>query len=156
MRIAGIAKRSRARQILPMTDQQSEPPLRVGIIPVTPLEQNCTLLWCTKTMRGALCDVGGDLDKVRAVVAKVGVTIEKLLVNQEAQKLARADGEARLAALQSGTDKLAWGADKVVSRMDARLLPPQAAPLVPLHAVKPLIAGSAAWNSLAPALFGFG
>jgi len=30
------------------------------------------------------------------------------------------------------------------------------APLVPLHAVKPLIAGSAAWNSLAPALFGFG
>ena len=42
----------------------------------------------------------------------------------------RADGEARLAALQSGTDKLAWGADKVVSRMDARLLPPQAAPLV--------------------------
>ena len=63
-----------------MTDHTTEPPLRVGIIPVTPLEQNCTLLWCTKTMRGALCDVGGDLDKVRGVVAKVGVTIEKLLV----------------------------------------------------------------------------
>lgn len=56
--------------------------------------------------------------------------IEKLLVNQEAQKLARADGEARLAALQAGEDKLAWSADKVVSRQDARLLPPQAAPLV--------------------------
>ena len=63
-------------------------------------------------------------------LAGLQATIEKLLVNQEAQKLARADGEARLAALQSGTDKLAWGADKVVSRMDARLLPPQAAPLV--------------------------
>ena len=63
-------------------------------------------------------------------LAGLQATIEKLLVNQEAQKLARADGEARLAALQSGTDKLAWGTDKVVSRMDARLLPPQAAPLV--------------------------
>ena len=63
-------------------------------------------------------------------LAGLQATIEKLLVNQEAQKLARADGEARLTALQSGTDKLAWGADKVVSRMDARLLPPQAAPLV--------------------------
>lgn len=63
-------------------------------------------------------------------LAGLQATIEKLLVNQEAQKLARADGETRLAALQSGTDKLAWGADKVVSRMDARLLPPQAAPLV--------------------------
>ncbi|WP_415033407.1 SurA N-terminal domain-containing protein [Azonexus sp.] len=57
-------------------------------------------------------------------------TIEKLLLGQEAQKLARADGEARLSALQGGTDQLAWGADKLVSRMDARLLPPQAAPLV--------------------------
>lgn len=63
-------------------------------------------------------------------LAGLQATIEKLLVNQEAQKLARADGEARLAALLSGTDKLAWGADKVVSRMDARLLPPQAVPLV--------------------------
>ena len=46
-----------------------EPPMRVGIIPVTPLEQNCSLIWCTKTMRGALIDPGGDLDKVKAAVA---------------------------------------------------------------------------------------
>ena len=58
----------------------SEPPMRVGIIPVTPLEQNCSLIWCTRTKKGALIDVGGDLDKVRGAVAKVGVTIEKLLV----------------------------------------------------------------------------
>jgi len=60
--------------------ETKEPPMRVGIIPVTPLEQNCSLIWCTKTMKGALIDVGGDLDKVRAGVAKAGVTIEKLLV----------------------------------------------------------------------------
>lgn len=60
--------------------QTPEPPLRVGIIPVTPLQQNCSLIWCTKTMKAALVDPGGDLDKLKAAVAKVGVTIEKLLI----------------------------------------------------------------------------
>lgn len=63
-----------------MTQTPSEPPMRVGILPVTPLQQNCSLIWCTKTMKGALVDPGGDLDKLKAAVAKIGVTIEKLLV----------------------------------------------------------------------------
>jgi hydroxyacylglutathione hydrolase len=58
----------------------SEPPLRAAIIPVTPLQQNCTLLWCTKTMRGAFVDPGGDLPKLRDAVAQTGVTIEKILL----------------------------------------------------------------------------
>jgi hypothetical protein len=37
----------------------SEPSLRAAIIPVTPLQQNCSLLWCTQTMRGAFVDPGG-------------------------------------------------------------------------------------------------
>ena len=57
-----------------------EPPLRAAIIPVTPLQQNCTLLWCTQTMQGALVDPGGDLPKLKAAVAQAGVTLEKLLV----------------------------------------------------------------------------
>jgi len=56
------------------------PPLQAVIITVTPLQQNCTLLWCTRTMRGAFVDPGGDLDKLLAVAAQHGVTIEKLLV----------------------------------------------------------------------------
>ncbi|MGB7656156.1 MAG: MBL fold metallo-hydrolase, partial [Novosphingobium sp.] len=60
--------------------ETTEPPVRVGIIPVTPLQQNCSLVWCTKTMKAALVDPGGDLDKLKAAVAKVGVTIEKLLI----------------------------------------------------------------------------
>jgi peptidyl-prolyl cis-trans isomerase D len=52
--------------------------------------------------------------------------IEKMLVAQEAQKLTKADGEARLAALVAGDDKQAWGATRRVSRMDPRQLPPQA------------------------------
>jgi len=56
------------------------PPLRAAVVPVTPFQQNCTLLWCTKTMRGAFVDPGGDLDKLKAAAQHHGVTIEKLLV----------------------------------------------------------------------------
>jgi glyoxylase-like metal-dependent hydrolase (beta-lactamase superfamily II) len=50
------------------------------IIPVTPFEQNCTLLWCTETKKGALIDPGGDLEKLLAAAATFGVTIEKILL----------------------------------------------------------------------------
>jgi len=54
--------------------------MRAAILPVTPLQQNCSLIWCTKTMLGALVDPGGDLDMLKAAVAKSGVTLEKILV----------------------------------------------------------------------------
>jgi hydroxyacylglutathione hydrolase len=56
------------------------PPLRAAIIPVTPLQQNCTLLWCTETMRGAFVDPGGNLPKLTAAAAQHGVTIEKIIL----------------------------------------------------------------------------
>ena len=56
------------------------PPLRAAIIPVTPLQQNCTLLWCTATMRGAFVDPGGDLPRLKAAAEQAGVTIEKILL----------------------------------------------------------------------------
>lgn len=58
----------------------SQPPLRAAIIPVTPLEQNCTLIWCTQTMRGAFSDPGGDLARLKAAADSQGVTIEKILI----------------------------------------------------------------------------
>ena len=47
----------------------AKPPLQAIIVPVTPLQQNCTLIWCTKTMRGAFTDPGGDLDRLKQVAA---------------------------------------------------------------------------------------
>ena len=58
----------------------SEPPLRAAIISVTPLQQNCTLLWCMKTMLGAFVDPGGDLPRLKAAVSQAGVAIEKILL----------------------------------------------------------------------------
>ena len=63
-----------------MSQPSPAPPLKAVIIPVTPLQQNCTLIWCTKTMKGAFTDPGGDLDRLLAVAREQGVTIEKLLV----------------------------------------------------------------------------
>ena len=59
---------------------ESSLPLRAAIVPVTPLQQNCTLLWCTRTMRGAFVDPGGDLPKLKAAAEQAGVTIEKILL----------------------------------------------------------------------------
>jgi glyoxylase-like metal-dependent hydrolase (beta-lactamase superfamily II) len=57
-----------------------ESPLRAAIIPVTPFVQNCSLVWCSKTMRGALVDPGGDLDKLKDGTRRAGVTLEKILL----------------------------------------------------------------------------
>lgn len=57
-------------------------------------------------------------------------SIETLLKRQEAQALARKDGEARLAVLRKGEDSLGWGAVKSVSRLDPRQIAPAAVPTV--------------------------
>lgn len=54
------------------------PPLRAAIVPVTPIQQNCTLIWCTATMKAAVVDPGGDLPRITAAAAREGVTIEKI------------------------------------------------------------------------------
>ena len=54
--------------------------MRAAIVPVTAFEQNCSLLWCTRTMRGALVDPGGDLPRLKLALERAGVTLEKILV----------------------------------------------------------------------------
>src|SRR5215212_3849732 len=58
----------------------SDAPLRAAIIPVTPLQQNCSLIWCTTTMRAAFVDPGGDLGKLKAAAEQAKVTVEKILL----------------------------------------------------------------------------
>jgi glyoxylase-like metal-dependent hydrolase (beta-lactamase superfamily II) len=58
----------------------SVPPLKAVIIPVTPLQQNACLIWCTQTMTGAFTDPGGDIDRLKAAAAQQGVTVEKIIL----------------------------------------------------------------------------
>lgn len=55
-------------------------PLQIAIVPVTPFQQNCSILWCTKTMKAAIVDPGGDADRIRAAVAETGAQVEKILL----------------------------------------------------------------------------
>lgn len=54
--------------------------MRYTIIPVTPYQQNCTLLVCEQTNKAALVDPGGDLDIVLAEVKAQSVELESILV----------------------------------------------------------------------------
>lgn len=54
--------------------------LKFAIIPVTPFDQNCSLIWCTETKRAAAVDPGGDIDRILAEVERQGVTLEKILL----------------------------------------------------------------------------
>lgn len=54
--------------------------LKAAILPVTPFQQNCTLLWDAETMTGAVVDPGGDLDDIERAIAEVGMKPEKILI----------------------------------------------------------------------------
>jgi glyoxylase-like metal-dependent hydrolase (beta-lactamase superfamily II) len=58
----------------------TSPSLRVAVVPVTPFQQNCSVLWDPATMKGAIVDPGGELDAVLAVLEREGITLEKILL----------------------------------------------------------------------------
>src|SRR5260221_1972990 len=57
-----------------------EPSLGVTVVPVTPFQQNCSVLWCTETGRGAVVDPGGEIDRLLEAAAAHDVTVEKILI----------------------------------------------------------------------------
>jgi glyoxylase-like metal-dependent hydrolase (beta-lactamase superfamily II) len=56
----------------------TQPKARAAIIPVTPFEQNCTLIWCEVTKRAAVIDPGGDVPNIEEAIAQSGVNVEKI------------------------------------------------------------------------------
>ena len=51
---------------------------KATIIPVTPFQQNCMLLWCETTKRAVVIDPGGDLPDIERAIAQAGLTVEKI------------------------------------------------------------------------------
>jgi hydroxyacylglutathione hydrolase len=54
--------------------------MQFTVIPVTPFEQNCSLIWCEETGRAALIDPGGEAERLLAAVEKRGLQLEKILL----------------------------------------------------------------------------
>ncbi|WP_319240309.1 MBL fold metallo-hydrolase [uncultured Propionivibrio sp.] len=55
-------------------------PIKYLTVPVTPFEQNCSILWCSETMKAAIVDPGGNLNRITAAIEKNGLTPERILV----------------------------------------------------------------------------
>lgn len=54
--------------------------LKIAIIPVTPFEQNCSILACSETMHAAVVDPGGDLDRLQSTINKNGLILKKIWI----------------------------------------------------------------------------
>lgn len=70
--------------------------LKCAIIPVTPFQQNSSLVWNEDTMVGASIDPGGDIDQILSARDEIGMTIEKIFLTHG--HLDHASGTADLAA----------------------------------------------------------
>ena len=54
--------------------------LKVQVVPVTPYQQNCSIIQCEATGLAAIVDPGGDIDRIEAAISKMGATVEKVLL----------------------------------------------------------------------------
>jgi len=54
--------------------------MRFTIIPVTPFQQNCSLLICEQTHKAAVVDPGGDIPLILKQVSKENITLQSILV----------------------------------------------------------------------------
>ena len=52
--------------------------MRVGVVPVTPFSQNCTILWDDETREAVVIDAGGDVDRIMDAVTRQGLDVRAL------------------------------------------------------------------------------
>lgn len=50
------------------------------IVPVTPFQQNCSILVCETTQKAAIVDPGGDIERILKRLAELNVNPEKILI----------------------------------------------------------------------------
>ena len=54
--------------------------LKAAIVPVTPFQQNCTILWEEPSKRAVVIDPGGEVPRILESLAKLGVRVERILL----------------------------------------------------------------------------
>jgi glyoxylase-like metal-dependent hydrolase (beta-lactamase superfamily II) len=81
-----------------MTAESPAPVIRALVAPVTPLQQNCTIVWCARTKKAAVIDPGGEVPRILQALAQHGLTLEKIWVTH-----GHMDHAGGTAALQAET-----------------------------------------------------
>jgi hydroxyacylglutathione hydrolase len=56
------------------------PELKAAIVPVTPFQQNCTILWEEPGKRAVVIDPGGEVPRILEAIGKLGVRVERILL----------------------------------------------------------------------------
>ena len=69
--------------------------INLAVVPVTPYQQNCSIIWDEETKVGAVVDPGGDLGRVLSAIRQTGAKIEKIVLTHG--HLDHAGGAAQLA-----------------------------------------------------------
>jgi hydroxyacylglutathione hydrolase len=69
--------------------------LKYLTIPVTPFQQNCSLVWCDETLQAAVIDPGGDLHLLQDAVKRLGLTLSQIWLTHA--HIDHAGGTAELA-----------------------------------------------------------
>jgi glyoxylase-like metal-dependent hydrolase (beta-lactamase superfamily II) len=69
--------------------------LRYHTVPVTPFQQNASIVWCDATREAAVIDPGGDLDRLLAEVDRLGVKLTQIWLTHA--HIDHAGGTAELA-----------------------------------------------------------
>ncbi len=72
------------------------PPIRAVVAPVTPLQQNCTIVWCQKTRRAAIIDPGGEVPRLLQVLVQQNLVLQTIWITHA--HLDHAGGAAELQA----------------------------------------------------------
>lgn len=54
--------------------------MKVAIVPVTPFQQNCTLIWDEETGKGVVIDPGGDVQQILKVLEHEKIEVERILI----------------------------------------------------------------------------
>ena len=85
--------------------------LKAALLPVTPYQQNCTLIWDEATMQAAVIDPGGEVSRILAANDQLGLKVQTIL-------------------LTHGHMDHAGGADELRATLRDRAKDPAAAPIV--------------------------
>ncbi len=54
--------------------------IAAAIIPVTPFQQNCVLIWDEATKHGVVVDPGGDAERIQEAIQQAGVQVQRILL----------------------------------------------------------------------------
>ena len=87
-----------------MTEAHPPTPIRAIVAPVTPLQQNCTIVWCVATNRAAVIDPGGETPRILQAIHDNNLSVEKIWITH-----GHMDHAGGAAALKAATGAMIEG-----------------------------------------------